>query len=192
MTVLSCVKLPTYTSSRSAPPRIAPRVISPQAGVENSAPSPHCSSAASQWYRPVRHSLVSPMSSRTTSSPKRPKSQSQKNARDGRWPARRYRRSLDTHTHTAVSSRPIELASSDTAKQVNLPDPNNLARFDSFSFAPAMGGDILSAVFRFAFQDNKKRGRNGTPKQKPMDAASKKPTGVERRVSRSKVCRGVC
>jgi hypothetical protein len=48
------------------------------------------------------------------------------------------------YKHTKVSNHAIECI---VAAAANVPDPNTLARFDSFCETAAIGGDILSCVF---------------------------------------------
>jgi hypothetical protein len=50
--------------------------------------------------------------------------------------------------HAKVSNHVIESIATAAA---NVPDPNTLAKFDSFSSEAAIGGDILSCVFVFAY-----------------------------------------
>jgi hypothetical protein len=59
------------------------------------------------------------------------------------------------------------------------PDPNNLARLDSFSRAAAIGGDIVCVFFKVYGKRSK---RNGTPKKKTETlelTQQAEPTGVE-------------
>jgi hypothetical protein len=57
------------------------------------------------------------------------------------------------YKHTKVSNHAIECI---VAAAANVPDPNTLARFDSFCEIAAIGGDILSCVF-FAYKNPERK-----------------------------------